>query len=224
MSKYSVNTSEGILEYQQSVYDLLRRIFLWEFPLAIFDLLVTTSKTAEGEQSFSPAEQPLFNYLKSISNGDIPTVYKEIQIEYARLFVGPYHLPTPPFESVYRTPAHLMMQEITIDVRTAYSKNGFQVVKMNQEPDDHIGLEFEFVYAMSGKALEAFQKMNLEKLAEFVSEQDEFCQDHLFKWVPEFCHDLKNSTKLEFWRAVAEFTESFLKEQMQNKTACNTTF
>lgn len=194
-----------------SVYDLLRRIFLWEFPYELFTELIMLSRTIQNSEN--PDNGAAFrNYLKSIMPENASQVYREIHIEYTRLFVGPYHLPTPPYESVYRSPDQLMMQEQTMNVRAAYLNNEFQVIRINQEPDDHIGIELEFMCAMSKKSLDALDTKSFPRLAELIKVQLEFCNNHLQKWVPDFCRDIKNSSNSVFWENIAVFTQEFLEQ------------
>lgn len=74
--------------------------------------------------------------------------------EYTRLFIGPYKLPCPPWESVYTSPKKLMVQEAYDEVRDFYKELGLTV----NDPDimpDHIGVELNFISVL-------FEKMNDE--------------------------------------------------------------
>lgn len=204
---------EGVLAYRLSVYDLLRRVFLWQFPLELFADLV---KASNGEQSgaepnCSPEAQ-FKAYLSSLPPNGLEEIYKEIHIEYTRLFVGPHHLPAPPYESVYRNPERLMMQDETIDVRLFYAQNGYRVTRISQEPDDTIGLELEFMLAMSKASTDALLANDLSRLADLISTQWRFWDAHLSKWVPDFCNDIVENSTCEFWKSVATFTRSFLEQ------------
>ena len=204
-----------ILAYRSTFYDLLRRVFLWEFPLELFAELVTTAKEGQGENNPAcPYEAALQSFLRTVPAEDTASIYREMKIEYTRLFIGPRHLPAPPYESVYRTPQKLMMQAPTIDVRTFYLRHGFQVTRLNQEPDDTIGVELEFMCALSAAALQAFSGRDRQKVIQLLSAQLEFCNLHLCRWVPQFCADIAGSTTSEFWRAVAACTRAFLEHDV----------
>ena len=51
----------------------------------------------------------------------------------------------------------MIFQEQTLHVRQWYSRFGLQVVKLHKEPDDHIGLELEFVAHLANLALQAIR-------------------------------------------------------------------
>lgn len=202
-----------VLAYRQSVYDLLRRIFLWEMPLELFAELVATAKKEPDENELTgPSEAALKNSLREVSVDNIPATHRDIQIEYTRLFLGPRHLPAPPYESVYRSPQGLMMQDSTMEVRSLYLKNGFRVARINQEPDDSIGIELEFMCALSRETSDAYLSQDKAKLERLVSTQLEFCELHLSKWVPQFCADIIDNTQFEFWKGVASLTRCFLEQ------------
>ena len=207
----------NVLEYRSTFYDLLRRVYLWEFPLELFSELVTTAK--EGQNEGDPGcsyEAALHSFLRTVPSEELSATHQEMKIEYTRLFIGPRHLPAPPYESVYRTPQKLMMQGPTIDVRSFYSLCGFQVNRINQEPDDAIGVELEFMCALSAASVEALRQGKQSKLVQLVSAQTEFCHLHLSEWVPQFCADILSNTTSDFWRAIATCTRSFIEQDLSD--------
>lgn len=210
MNSDSGRYMEEMLAYRHSVYDLLRRVFLWQFPLELFEDIVKASRGELNDPS-SP-EAPLKAYLSSLPAERLEEVHREIHIEYTRLFIGPHHLPAPPYESVYRNPKRLMMQDETIDVRLFYAKNGFRVTRISQEPDDTIGIELEFMLAMSKASLDAFSANDRSRLSGVLATQMQFWELHLSKWVPNFCQDIIENSSSEFWKRIAAFTRGFLEE------------
>jgi len=65
--------------------------------------------------------------------------------DYLRLFVGLGMPLAPPWESAWASDARLIFQRETLDVRYWYRSAGLQAAALHHEPDDHIGLELEFV-------------------------------------------------------------------------------
>jgi TorA maturation chaperone TorD len=223
MTDNTALASVDVLAYRSTFYDLLRRVFLWEFPLELFAELITTAKEGQGEDNFAcPYEAALQSFLRAVPAKDMASIYREMKIEYTRLFIGPRHLPAPPYESVYRTPQKLMMQAPTIDVRLFYLRHGFQVTRLNQEPDDTIGVELEFMCALSAAALQAFSEGDQQKATQLLSAQLQFCNLHLCQWVPQFCADITGSTTSEFWRAIATCTRAFLEHDVSELESLKT--
>jgi len=173
---------------------------MWECPVELFAEII------------SCAEVQFSKDLSSLSSEELQNVYHEAKIEFTRLFVGPYHLEAPPYESVYRHSNRLMMQDITMNVKEFYRENGYERNKVYKEPDDQIGVELEFMYALSEDALKAFEERNVENLKRILSVQEQFMELHLLKWLPQFCQDILKSSQNEFWRTIAVFTENYSEE------------
>ncbi len=64
--------------------------------------------------------------------------------EYTRLFIGPYKLPCPPWESVYTSPKRLMMQDAAANAMKLYHEAGLTLGDPEVMPD-HIGAELSFL-------------------------------------------------------------------------------
>lgn len=68
-----------------------------------------------------------------------------VQQDYLHLFVGLGTPLAPPWESAWANDARLLFQRETLDVRYWYRSSGLQITALHKEPDDHIGLELEFI-------------------------------------------------------------------------------
>lgn len=137
-------------------------------------------------------------------------VLEQLAWDYNRLFVGPYRLPAPPWESVYRTEDRLTFGPQTVEVRRAYAAAGLQSERLGREPDDHIGLELEFMHHLSRLCGEALEQGRLQEVALLVGKQCDFLREHLLQWAPAFCADVARSAETAFFRGVARFTAGYL--------------
>lgn len=214
MSSTNGQSVESSLAYRHSVYDLLRRIFLWKFPLELFAELVETAKAGSSrEGNGSCPDATLRGFLKTLATESLPYFHRDFHIAYTSLFVGPYHLPAPPYESVYTSPGKLLMQDEAVDVRAAYARNGFQVASVHGAPDDSIGIELEFMCALNKDCFDALREKDHAKALALLSAQQEFCDRHLLKWIPKFCCDIAANSTSQFWQIVAVFTREFVQEE-----------
>lgn len=129
---------------------------------------------------------------------------EELLWDYTRLFIGPYKLPSPPWESVYTSPKRLMMQDAAEQVLQLYREAGLSLETPDIMPD-HIGAELNFLAVLLQKThLETEQKDHyLETTGRFLSE-------HLLKWVPEFTKDMENAAETSFYKAVANATRNVI--------------
>ncbi|MCI5825268.1 MAG: molecular chaperone TorD family protein [Arcanobacterium sp.] len=90
-----------------------------------------------------------------------------------------------PFESVHLGDDHLVFDVQTLEVRAAYMRAGFQAPHLNTEPDDHIGLEIDFLGRCCLAALDALASNDLREAQEIFSQAQEFTRVHLAQWAPE---------------------------------------
>ncbi len=126
--------------------------------------------------------------------------------DYTRLFVGPYRLPCPPWESVYTSPAHLLMQEAHDAVRAAYAEAGVELGEPKVLPD-HVGAELNFLAILLERAeCHAADGARARDLAERF-----FCQ-HLSNWIPRFIADLEAAAQTALYRALARTTRRVVLE------------
>lgn len=133
----------------------------------------------------------------------------ELWEDYNRLFIGPGALLAPPWESVYRSKERLVFGEETLQVRDFYQRFGLEVKNLNKEPDDHIGLEMEFIAYLCQEAIQKIQ--DNEDAVPYIQATRQFLQEHLAQWVPEFCGDIEEGARTGFFRGLAKFTRGWLE-------------
>ena len=153
------------------------------------------------------------NVPKSLSNLkdaiDKVDVYSEQELEdllwdYTRLFVGPYKLPCPPWESVYISPKKLMMQEACDEIRDFHNEIGLTINNPDVMPD-HIGAELNFL-AVLYKKMESAP----EERPYFADIAKRFLDEHLTKWIPQFTSDMAEAANSLFYKALALVTRDFI--------------
>lgn len=191
-------------EIRSKIYGLLKNIFL------------------------KPPSQDLLNYLKELGGFNdkvsTPDIVKgldllrkgadcepeKLALEHTRLFIGPYRLPAPPYESVYRTAERLVMQQPTIEVRKAYLQAGLQVKGIHTNPDDHISAELEFMEYLCDKTASSMRNQDAHKAMKHIELQEKFLEEHLNIWVPAFSEDILKSTEQDFYRGAASLLRGFI--------------
>lgn len=135
----------------------------------------------------------------NLSSGFLKTPDDEsLKSDYMKLFVGPYKLLAPPWESVYRSAFHLVCQEPFLEVRKLYREAGLVLNK--DFLDDHIGIELEFMSYLT--------KNNMNELKE------RFVNEHLIKWVPDFCDDCLKHAQTSFYKELALNTKNLILEEV----------
>jgi len=133
------------------------------------------------------------------------TELEELLWEYTRLFIGPYKLPCPPWESVYTSPKRLMMQDAAGQVQALYAGAGLAVNTDDVMPD-HIGVELNFLAVLLHQVHSAAGNKE-----EQMARTDTILTEHLLKWVPQFTRDMENAAEEPFYRALAKATRQVVE-------------
>lgn len=166
-------------------------------------------ESIENWQTALAADSSIFlDDLKRVINGldrASEEQLEELLWEYTRLFIGPYRLPSPPWESVYTSPKRLLMQEAAEQVLAIYREAGLAVNTPDVLPD-HIGVELNFLAVLLQETHSETDQKDL-----YVDMTGKFLAEHLLRWVPEFTRDMENAAETPFYKAVAKTTRSIIE-------------
>jgi TorA maturation chaperone TorD len=150
-------------------------------------------------------------------------VLDELAVEYAMLFLGPgKHI--SPHESVHHQRENgqwgQLWGESTVEVKTFIETAGFNYQSEFTGMPDHISAELEFMERVTEREGQAW-KDNDEKAALYCREiEKKFIEEHLLKWIPQFCDKITEAAELPFYRDIASLTKHFMefeKEEMNHK-------
>ena len=134
---------------------------------------------------------------------------KSLRLGHAKLFVGPFELAAPPYESVYVDAEDRVMTDATEAVQAEYRQAGVDVAI--DEPADHVAAELEFVSLLVATEVEALEAGDDEAVRHYLDRQYEFLSDHLGRWVSEIADNMRNAAETEFYRVLADETQSFVE-------------
>lgn len=136
---------------------------------------------------------------------EAPAAGEELQAlldEHERLFVGPGHVPCPPYESYWRDDVPLrlrrtLMGPCTEELRSLYAGLGLAVTSSSGELPDHVAVELEaLAYALGSPGKESIGQALLAK--------------HLAVWLPTLCRAVAQEATQPFYRQLAALTISWL--------------
>lgn len=130
--------------------------------------------------------------------------------EHQRLFIGPGPLPAIPWESVYLGTDQIIFDKHTLAVRDFYKEWKMEVINLNKEPDDHMGIELAFIATMIKNSLLSNSFNDSSSLLNNLRAQLEFLDCHLLQWVDRYCAALSQSTCHDFYKGISQFTPHFL--------------
>lgn len=152
--------------------------------------------------------------LQSFLQQQDEAVIDNLAVDFARIFLGAGTVgfdAAYPYESVYTSEKHLVMQDARDEIVAVYRARGVDKDSELDIPEDHIALEFEFMAELCRNTVQACQKNEVEIADKCMQEQKEFLDKHLFRWVPEFCRDITKYAATDFYRAAAKLVSGYMK-------------
>lgn len=161
----------------------------------------------------STDEGVLGGFLATLKDADLERMRVDLAAEYAALFLNMSAHPVPPYESVYTSDRHLLMQEAHRSVIAEYARAGFGKDEWFREPADHLAIEFEFMATLAERSCVAFDAGAASEARELLEWQRRFFEEHIENWVYRFCDDLERQARTLFYRDLASLTRDCLDQE-----------
>jgi len=187
------------------LYGLMSRVFS-DKPTAA---LLKGMKEPKMQESMASFEVP---FDEEFLAGDDEQQAEELAVEYARLFLATgSHI--APYESVFvrgwAEDKPQLWGEATVEVSKFYEQAGLEL-REGQTPD-HLGIELEAVAVMAECEAARRESGDAAGAAGLEELQRRFCQEHLKRWVPEFCEAVSRQAESGFYRGMADLTASLVR-------------
>ncbi len=124
-----------------------------------------------------------------------------IERDHDRLYGVSATAAVPPYESVHRGLDRLVFDRQTREVREVYRSVGLQAPNLNREPDDHIGLEFDFLAHTLVMILDmADDHRDPSPILEIACR---FFHDHVMSWAPAMLAEVELKAASAFMAGLA---------------------
>jgi TorA maturation chaperone TorD len=152
-----------------------------------------------------------FNMLNDAVNNSDPSILLNFAREYARSFFGAglaRNSGAYPYESVYTSTEHLLMQQARDEVVKYYQSEDLDRNSNFTESEDHIAFELAFMSKLCEKEGETLKESEAIR-----KKQKDFFNKHINNWIPRFATDLENIAIEPFYKALAFITGAFIKEE-----------
>ena len=146
----------------------------------------------------------------------------QTSVEFHRLFVGPHHVPCPPWGSIYLDEGRLF-GPTSLEVARLYAQLGFAIPEGKSEPSDHIAYELSFLAELLALVEKADNAVLQEKAAK---EAEQFLDRFVLPWFPLFAASVQEEDRDGFYRGLVELTDGLLQltgetlEKVSASTAC----
>jgi TorA maturation chaperone TorD len=125
------------------------------------------------------------------------------------LFVGPDHLPSPPWSSVYLDRG-LLFGPTTFEVEREFRRHGFWIPEGDHEPCDHISYELQFIAEMDKKAAEELRQGDLETAMSSLEEGTHFVRTYLLPWADKFSERVQQHAATGLYQGLAILTTGLI--------------
>ena len=164
-------------------------------------LALAAAEAKGGSGSLASAVYALCDAIEvGIEGGEEWT--SDLAVEWTRLIVGPAQTPAVPYASFYLSETRLVMTEETLAVRRQYLNAGLALHNDVRLPDDHLGIELDFLYFLEREIVISEALGDATKVTAARVRCVEFVDGHLAKWVPRFAADLSGASTFGFIQAV----------------------
>lgn len=220
-----------LLGSRKIMYSFLRQIFLegpTEEVLGSVRRLLDSRRPEEPDDDEIPGLDLIRQAISGSKDEEIPAgggklptgggdeqLRDDLTREFNRLFIGPGRVPASPYESVYRSPSRLLMQESTVDVRRTYLEAGLVMQRLGTVPDDHLGAELEFMFYLADRAVAEAVESRWEEVGRYLDLGRTFLKEHLLSWVGEFSAGVLGATGDKFFRGLMTLLAEFLAQDLE---------
>lgn len=182
------------MKQRAALYKLLSRLYILEVDEELLDAMKSLEFPRDEEYVL------LKEYLGNASKESI----EELAVDYARIFLAAgvaSGLAAFPYESIYTSKKRLMNQSSASECEKYYAAKGLKPrADMYRIPNDHIGLQFEYMAVLCDEAKDGD-----------LSEQKDFFEKHMKRWIPLFCSDVIKYATTDFYKAVGNITRGFIE-------------
>lgn len=201
---------QALMEARAFAYRMLANAFLAEPARDQIQALATSGAVsafpfAEDSEAIQQGMAEVEAYLSDPANATAEA-HDALLWDYTRMFIGPGKLAAPPWESAYSNEERLLFQEQTLQVRQVFRSYGLVLATAPSNPEDHIGLELDFMYHTCRLAME-----QAPRLVQILNDQQDFLNEHLLAWAPDFAADVVKSANTGFYCGMARMLNGFLR-------------
>jgi len=200
----------SLLQGRINVYDLLSRLYMVEVDQPVLDTLRRANFRVD---IGNPDLDEGYSLFRKFQQGIGERTLLELAIDYVKTFIGSGQSGDSaayPYESVYTSEDHLIMQEARDDVLALYRSEGMDKADGWTDPEDHVCLELAFMAHLNRRSLELFEAGKRDEAVAYLVKQRDFLDRHLLVWVPNFCKNMLRFAQDDLYRGLAKVTLGFL--------------
>ena len=201
----------GVLQFRQSIYLFLSRVFSREADESVLASLedirnmmaqLADSPEFADDPDVSAANSFLSLFLAQAGESGKDALLESLAREYAFLFLGVGSRTVALCESVYRGGGKRLYDDVYFDVKQEYASSGAAKREDFPEPEDHLAVEMAYMAHLCGLSQENLDSDGTEEAAE-LARQKAFFEVHLLSWIPALSERLLGVSESVFYSAMA---------------------
>lgn len=174
------------------------------------DLRRATSWLDSDRELFEPPLEALHRFVEARAETPPDVVNTALEVEHARLFVGPGEVPAPPYESVWRdvdpdSGHHVFGGPSTAAVAAVYREHGLVGEPGHHDLPDHVATEAEFCCYLCEQEAQAWRDEAPEHAKTLRAAEQDFVTTHLARFVPDLCVAVTEAAPESCYAAFAGF-------------------
>lgn len=186
----------GMTLYAHPSYELFNSLYRTH-AFAELPLIISDENFLEGTELLS-TWGPLSNH--SLSQEEFHTLLAES----TRLFAGTQSMEAIPWESAYFNKERMVFQRETLDVRTWYRTYDLQLVRYNHEPEDHIGLEMDFISRLLAQTKIAAEEGRMTDAQKTLADAQLFAAQHPLRWADRWSQGVSAIAQTPLYQGIAK--------------------
>ena len=205
MEQETLTTEEiaQMMDGRAASYKFFSDALLHEFTSEQIEQLKTLAADDGASAEVAAAISTIRRYLAHA--GSDPRT--DLACDYARIFLSAGvndGITAEPYESVFTSEEHLLMQDARDDALRIYRANGVDVDASLRMPEDHLGLELEFMSVMATRTAQVLRASELDRdeLARLARVQTGFLKVHILNWVDQLAAKVDEFAKLPLYPAM----------------------
>lgn len=137
---------------------------------------------------------------------------EDLQLDYSRLFLGPFEILARPYGSIYLDGEKIVMGDSTVRAQELYREGSFDIAEDFCEVPDHVAVELEFLYLIT---FNMAQNPEGEEKKRLLLLKRMFLSEHLGAWMSPFADAVRKGAGTEFYRQLAGVVENVVMEDLK---------
>lgn len=220
MEQEAITTAElaQAMEDRAGFYQFMSYVLLHEFTAEQIGQLKALGELGADGGAMAQEAATIRRYLAR-AGADPRT---DLAVEYARIFLsaGVYDgLTAEPYESVFTSEDHLLMQDARDEVVALYRAWEVDIDPELHMPEDHLGLEFEFMALLAQRTAEALvsagEAEDFAAVIRLLEAQRDFLNDHILNWIDGLIAKVEEFAQLPLYPALMRLARAYMVDDEQ---------